>query len=300
MSAVLALLAGSLVLGIIAQRWRVFPPQTAHVLNAFALNISLPALVLRVLHDLELTGELGAAAGMIWLQFLAALGFCGVVAKLLKLSRRTVGALVLTAGLANTAFVGLPFLEMVYGKAALGPAVFVDQLGSFLVMATLGIFAAAYFSGSRASPAQIAWKVIKFPPFIALIVAFLLRPVALPAWADLTLGRLADMLTPIALFSVGFQLKIRGLRGHLGPLTAGLLFKLVLAPALAAAVFALFAAPGSLVWKVTVLQCAMPPMVTGAILAAEYDLEPELANAMVGLGLPLSALTLAIGVAVLG
>ena len=38
---------------------------------------------------------------------------------------------------------------------------------------------------------------------------------------------------------------------------------------------------------------AMPPMVTGGILASQNDLDPPLAAAMVGVGIPLSAATIA-------
>jgi predicted permease len=40
-----------------------------------------------------------------------------------------------------------------------------------------------------------------------------------------------------------------------------------------------------------VLQNAMAPMVSGAILASEHELDPELAALMVGFGIPLSFLT---------
>jgi hypothetical protein len=45
------------------------------------------------------------------------------------------------------------------------------------------------------------------------------------------------------------------------------------------------------VLAVTILEAAMAPMITGAVLAAERDLAPSLASNMVGLGVPLSLLT---------
>jgi predicted permease len=42
---------------------------------------------------------------------------------------------------------------------------------------------------------------------------------------------------------------------------------------------------------VSVFEAAMASMVTVAVLAAEYELEPRLTSAMVGLGIPLSLLT---------
>ncbi|MBX5484790.1 MAG: AEC family transporter [Myxococcaceae bacterium] len=297
---VVALLIVSVGLGILARRSRMFPAQTPEVLNSVILNVALPALVLRVLHDVPVTPSLFAAASMLWLQFLLSLTVFWLLARFTSLERGTAGALILTAGLSNTAYVGLPVIEAVLGHEALGVAVFVDQIGSFLVMASLGIAAAAAFSGRSAHPRTIALKVLRFPPFIALVVAFLLRPVAFPAWALTTLDRLGGLLTPLALFSVGFQLRFGEVHRRLGALGAGLLFKLAVSPLVLGLLFALFAAPASTEWKVTVLQCAMPPMVTGGILASQSELDPPLAAAMVGVGLPLSAATLAVIVHLMG
>ena len=52
---------------------------------------------------------------------------------------------------------------------------------------------------------------------------------------------------------------------------------------------------GGLVLTVGVLQAAMAPMVSAAILADEYDLEPTLVNTMLGAGIVLSLLTAPLG-----
>ncbi len=293
MSGLLSVLVASLGLGLLARRSKLFPAQTPAALNAVVLNVALPALVLRAIHTVPMSTELFVAAAMMWVVFLGAWGLFTLLGRVARLSSRTVGALVLTGGLSNTAFIGLPVLEAVWGPKALGIGVVIDQLGSFLVMSTLGLAVAAASSGESASPAAIAKKVAFFPPFIALVVAFLLRPVEYPLWLDTVLERFGSMLTPLALFSVGFQLQISGLRERMGPLAAGLGWKLVLAPSVVAAVLALFIGTDALVWKATVVQSAMAPMVTGGIIASQYDLDPPLAAAMVGLGIPLSAATIA-------
>jgi predicted permease len=57
---------------------------------------------------------------------------------------------------------------------------------------------------------------------------------------------------------------------------------------------------GGLVLTVGVLQAAMAPMVSAAILADEYDLEPTLANTVLGAGIVLSLLTVPLGNLLLG
>ena len=105
------------------------------------------------------------------------------------------------------------------------------------------------------------------------------------------LTRLGDMLSPLALASVGFQLDLRALKGQARPLAVGLAYKLVVAPAVAFALVLLLR-PGFGLWeKVAVAEAAMAPMVVGSVLATEHGFEPKLAAAFVALGVPLGFLT---------
>jgi len=293
MIAVISLLGVCLVLGVLARRSGRFPPQTAPVLNAFVLFVALPALIVRVLHRLEFRAELLAAALTPWLVFVAAMAFFRGLGPRLGLGQASVAALVLTAGLSNTAFVGLPMAEALLGREGLAVAVVVDQLGSFLLLATLATYVAARASagGRPLRPAELVRKVVMFPPFLALVLGLVLRPWAFPGWLETLLERLGSTLTPLTLFSVGFQLRLSGVLARKGALALGLGYKLALAPAMV--VLALWVVPGAapIVREATVLQNAMAPMVSAAILASEHELDPELAALMVGVGIPLSFLT---------
>ncbi|ADO75161.1 AEC family transporter [Stigmatella aurantiaca] len=293
MVTVLSLLAVCLVLGALARRSGRFPPQTAAVFNTFVLHVPLPALVLGVVHRLAFRPELLVAAVTPWLVFLGAWGLCQVLGPRLGLGRTSIAALVLTAGLSNTAFVGLPMAEALLGREGLAVAVVVDQLGSFLLLATLATFVAVRASSGETppSPATLLRKVVGFPPFLALVLALVLRPWAFPGWAEALLERLSAPLTPLTLFSVGFQLQFRGIRSRLRGLALGLGYKLALAPALVMAGLWMMPGMAPVVREAVLLQNAMAPMVSGAILASEHDLDVELAVLMVGLGIPLSFAT---------
>ena len=45
--------------------------------------------------------------------------------------------------------------------------------------------------------------------------------------------------------------------------------------------------------NVSIMESAMAPMITGAILASNYGLKPKLSSMMIGIGIPLSLLTIA-------
>jgi hypothetical protein len=177
------------------------------------------------------------------------------------------------------------------GREALRVAVVVDQLGSFLVLGTVATLFASHAAAKDTRPAALLKKVVAFPPLLALVTAFLLHPWDWPAAVDVVLGRLGDLLTPLALFSVGFQLRPSGVKGRMRALALGLGYKLALAPLAIVLLLLLLPGMGRLTFEVSVLQAAMAPMVTSAILAADNGLDPELSALMVGLGIPLSFAT---------
>jgi predicted permease len=199
---------------------------------------------------------------------------------------------VLVAGLGNTSFVGLPMIEAYYGRDQLGIGIIADQLGSFMVLSTLGILAATVYSSGNVSPRQMARKILMFPPFQALILALFLRPLPFPAWTVTILEKLGGTLTPLALVSVGFQLRFSGLREVLKPLSAGLAYKLLLGPALIFLLYCTVLGTRGTVIQVTIFEAAMAPMITAGIIAIDHDLKPNLVGMLVGIGIPLSFVTL--------
>jgi malate permease and related proteins len=134
--------------------------------------------------------------------------------------------------------------------------------------------------------------VLTFAPFVAFLIALLLIPVHYPDWFAGLLRRLGTTLVPLALVSVGYQIQWSAVRGKLGELTMGLRFKLLAAPAIIALLFAgLLGARGEGI-QITVFEAAMAPQIGAAIVAVEHELDPPLVTLMVGIGIPLSFLTL--------
>jgi predicted permease len=287
------LLAVCFLLGLLLRRSGRLPDNAAAALNGFVVHISLPALTLTYVHGLHLQTNLILPALMAWVMFGIGCGFFWLAAKVLGFSRATTGALTLTGGLANTSFVGLPMIETFYGPQFLGLGILIDQIGSYFVLSTLGIVVASlYSSGQRISAKAVIRRIILFMPFQAFVVALLLMPFEYPVWLDELLKRLGATLVPIALVSVGYQLRLSHIRGKAYALTVGLAFKLIVGPALIFALFADVLRDDWQVLSVTVFEAAMGPMIGASIVAMDHELDPPLVTLMVGLGIPLSFLTL--------
>lgn len=113
-----------------------------------------------------------------------------------------------------------------------------------------------------------------------------------PSWLTELLKRLGSTLVPLALVSVGYQMRLSQVRGRSTGLAVGLAFKLLIGPVLILMLFAgLFGADGQTL-RITVFEAAMAPMIGASIVAIEHELDPPLLTLMVGVGIPLSFLTL--------
>ena len=124
---------------------------------------------------------------------------------------------------------GLPMIEAYYGPQGLGLGILIDQMGTYLVLSTLGLLGRravraragisvrsvnkggsspshrSSHSSSRCSSSR--WKY--------------------PAWFDTLLRRLGTTLVPLARVSVGYQIQWSAVRGKVRELAVGLGFKLV-------------------------------------------------------------------------
>jgi predicted permease len=287
------LLGACFILGIILRRLKRLPDNAAAALNGFIVHISLPALTLTYVHGLHLQANLILPALMAWVMFAIGCGVFWLAGKVLGFSGATTGALMLTGGLANTSFVGLPMIDTFYGPQYLGLGILIDQIGSYFVLSTLGILVASLYSPGRTVSARaVLRKIALFVPFQAFVLALLLMPFDYPPWLDELLKRLGATLVPLALVSVGYQLQLSQVRGKALALSAGLVFKLIVAPIL---ILLLFAGPLRNDWQVlsvTVFEAAMGPMIGASIVAMDHELDPPLVTLMVGVGIPLSFLTL--------
>lgn len=293
-----ALVLTMLVLGYAFQRLRALPDNAAQTLNLVVLYVCLPAAVLRYAPRLHLEPALLGVAAVPWLLLAATVAAVGLLARALKLRGDERAVLLLTVALGNTSFLGYPLTRALIGEHALPYAVVYDQFGAFLILSTFGLWVLArYGSDTRPSAADMLRRVLRFPPLWALIVGFTAMPAEPPGWIAGGLQRLSDALLPLAMLTIGLSVRLTLPREELKPLAAGLALKLALMPALAWALVPLLGLHGEMA-RTTVLESAMPPMVTAGALAIAHGLAPRLAAAMVGYGLLLSLATLPLWAAI--
>ncbi|MFA9429238.1 AEC family transporter [Egicoccus sp. AB-alg2] len=289
-----------LLVGVLLGHVRVLPRDAAATLEAFLVRVALPALILAVVPDLEVDARFLLPAAVAWAVVLGLSLLVWAGCRLADLDRRTTGTLLVVVPLGNTSFLGFPAVEALLGAAVLPFAVVYDQFGSFLALATLStVVAARYGAATPPGPAVMVRRVLRFPPFVALVVSLLANGLGglPPALGDVA-TTLGATVTPVAMIAVGMRLRLRGAGWRPAPLTAGLAARLVLAPA----VVLLVARSVGLddVWRVSVLESAMPPMVMGGVVAASAGLDDRLAAQLIAVGAVVAMATLPLWTLALG
>ncbi|MCG9793225.1 AEC family transporter [Flavobacterium algicola] len=284
-----------LLLGIILQNIKVIPIAKVYkILNKIVVTICMPAIVLFYIPKLTWSNELLYPIGSAWISFIVAFVLFYFLGKKYGWSNKMIGCLVLTAGLGNTSFLGYPIISALYGEQGLKMAILVDQPGTVVVLSTLGILVATYFSKDNLKPIQMLVRVLKFPPFVCFLIACFLNVflIELHYNFQLVLKVLASAMAPLALTSVGMQLRFESKSQHWRFLGLGLLYKLILTPILIFTLYVLiFKQKGSMI-EVVLMESAMASNITASILATSYGLKPRLASMMIGYGIPLSFITL--------
>ena len=283
-------------LGYIFKKSQLFPKQTADVLNLFIIYVSLPAIVLLEVPKIEFSSDVIIPIIIPWvITFFGAITIL-LLSKFFKWDRNTTGALLLVGILGNTSFVGIPVVSHYYGSVGLPYVMIYDKLGSFLLLSTYGALVVAIYSGNshiKIEVSHIIIKILKFPPFIALIIAFGLHGVEFDIQVTEALTTLGNTLIPMALISVGFSLQLKLSKHEITPFIAGLGTKLILIPLYAFIIVYCFDLKG-LATEVSILESAMGPMITAGVVASMAGFAPKLTSAIVGYGILFSILTTAV------
>ena len=292
----LILLFVCLIIGIVLKKSKIIPENFHTSLNAFVINISLSAFSLYYISKIELNSSVIYPVLVVWIGIFAAILFFAGLGKIFGWKSSLIGALIMCAGFGNTSFVGIPLIQAMYGEEGLKTVMLVDQPG-FVALSTVGILVANFYSGSKDSLLKHLSKILKFPPFIAFVIALLLNvfSIEIPKDFDEVLMKLGATTVPLALVSVGSQMQWKKIEKKEGfHLFIGLLFKLVLLPLLILVIYKFIFHQSGDVIDICILEAAMAPMITAAIIASAHDLEPKFCNLMVAVGIPLSILTVGI------
>ncbi len=285
-------------LGWLAKNYRWISDRQTSLINRYVIFICLPAIIFLKIPQLNIDQNVIFPVVMAWLLIPIVAIFVLVLAHIYCWSRQVVGCLLLIVCFGNTSFVGFPIIQAFYNEQAIAFAVIYDQVGSFLSLAIVGNFFIAKYSiahdehrqepekqvNSSRTIGGFLVKVISFPPFVALLVAFATRDYPFPQAIKDSFWLISLTLVPATMFLVGSHFELKIPKELIKPLGWAIATKMLLAPTCALLFLVIFDQKG-LSSQVTFMESAMPPMVTASILAIHAKLAPKLAAAAVGYGL---------------
>jgi len=285
----------SILAGILVRKFKNPPHNSHRIVNIWVISIALPAISLRYIPKMQWNLDLLFIMVVPVIIYITAFILIEILGKFKALDRKTKACLVLTVGLSNLSFLGFPLTEAYYGKEGLQLAILCDQAG-FMTVSTLGILTATHASGSdqQFSILNLLKKLFSFPPTIAFLLAFIVPKLinykTIEPIIDPILDSFGATMVPMALFSVGLQLQFKEWKADKTLLINALSYKLLIAPLLIFVISILFSVE-KLYSQVGVIEAAMAPMVTGTILATEFNLRPKLSTMLLSFGIVLSFLT---------
>lgn len=294
------LIAVCIIAGMVFKATKSIHPDAHKGINTWILYLALPAVSFKYLPNIRWTVEMLFPVAATFLTSVFCFFFMKAYSRSRGYSARSRSTLELVSGYSNTSFVGFPLIAAYYGEKMLSIAVLCDQT-MFFSLSTLGIIAAVR-GGSRSgkvSAGFILKRLVTFPPLIGCISALVLSRFIDFSAAEPFFDKLAATVSPLALFSVGLQLKFNGWRKLVPQMSVSMIYKLMLAPAITLGLALLIDSKGDIA-KITIFESAMPAVLTSSIIAEQFRLNTKLANLTIGFSIITGLITSALWYQIIG
>lgn len=281
-----------LIVGYCFRRFNLAGKNDYRIVNNWVIYVGLPSIALLHIPTIEwsitylFTGLLPIV--LFGLSYL----FFKTINIWLKYSRRTVVTLTIVSGLSNTSFVGFPLIITFFGVEQLKVAIVSDQI-TFLTLSTLGVLLAAstksVFLTKREKTNFIIKRLFTFPPFLACIAALFLGDLLVAKDMGAFFNALAATVSPMALFSIGMQLRFKNLDKEVRAISLSLFFKLLLGP-LTLLLITYFLDFQGIFYQVSIFEMFMPCLVASSIIIEKFSLNIKLSNTIIGLSIVIGLL----------
>jgi predicted permease len=212
-----------------------------------------------------------------------------MLAKLFRLERPHLLAVILTVAFGNTGNYGLPLVKFAFGDDALAVAS-IFYVTTTILFNTVGVVIASI---GHMDLKSAVLGLFKLPSIYGVALAVIIKTLGfqLPLPISRTIEIAANGAIPVMLILLGLELTRIQWSHNFRALGLGVFAKLLLGPLVGLLLASLFGLQHT-VQQGNVLEAAMPAAVATTVVATEYKLEPALVTAIVFLGTALSPLTL--------
>jgi len=277
-----------IAIGYTAQRILVMDVRTFTKLNIY---IFIPAIMFVKVYETDVTWQLFETIAVYLIVICVLMYITGdIVARLFHYPKSKRKAFVNSIIFFNGGNYGLPLAELAFQN---NPVATTAQIFIMLIQntmsSTFGVFQAS--SGNKNS-AKALKNVLTMPSLYVLFVVILLKSYQfqLPQILMMPLRNIANGFIAVALITLGVQLAEVKASFRFEDVLVSSIIRLLIAPAVGAGIICLIGVEGLLA-KSLILGVATPTAVNTAIIAKEFNNEPEYASQMVFVSTILSTLT---------
>ena len=271
--------------GMLFKATKSIHPDAHKGINTWILYLALPAVSFKYLPKVHWSTEMLFPIGSTFMVAVGSWMLMLIYSKIKGYSARSRSTMELASGYSNTSFVGFPLVTAFYGEKMLSIAIICDQT-MFFALSTLGMITALR-GGSKSgnvSARFILKRLFTFPPFLGCLSALILPQFINLDAAEPIFDKLAATVAPLALFSIGLQLKFNGWRKLIPQISISMLYKLLFAPLLVLVAALLLGIKGDIA-KISIFEAAMPTLVTSSIIAEQFRLNTKLTNLIIGISI---------------
>ncbi|HPU44102.1 MAG TPA: AEC family transporter [Dictyoglomaceae bacterium] len=279
-------------LGFLSKKFQIFKQKDTEIFSRFVYNFSLPALVFFSIYSNPPQGAFLKVAMVEWITSFIVGAISIIIGVLLKLKRETIASLFLVTIGGNVTFLGYPIMERLYGSEGLSLAIIYDQLGMIIFVYTIGILVINLFTSQKELGFENSLKKILLnPPLWGLIAGLVLQPIKIPDFLLESFSLLGRATTPLMMFLLGLSLEKPESKETYLPVSIGVILKLLAFPLFALLLSNLFNLSG-VPFNVTILESAMPSMLTALVLAIQFKLDYPFSSHVITYSTLLSLITL--------
>jgi len=264
----------------ILQKIKNVGDQWEHVLNSFALNIGLPALIITALS--KATFSFASQANLIIANSLFLIGgfiIAFVLCKVLRLHKKLFRTIFICLAFGNVAYLGIPILVQISGEAVLSKTSLIIAIYLFWIF-TIGIGYLDFSQHKQKSDAvkNVFKNLVKNPLLISVALGILIAYFGLkiPGIIMKSLNMVAASVTPVVLVVIGIFIgksKIGKISEWI-PIVAFSIVTLIVLPTLFYYGVKLFGFSTS-DFSESIIEAAMPLAITPFALADKFNLHKK-------------------------
>lgn len=260
---------------------------TRRTINALVLYLFYPGIAYDVISQVHFGSEVFWVPASIWFGLLAAMGLGWLVFARLRtvwgISVPAMGALLIACSFGNILSMGIAVLQALFGPEAARYPIYADVIGISVLYWTLGAGLAAIMGAKEQSfrLGAFALTLLKMPPVWAFFAGLLVNLLAIPMphWVGTTAHLLGQAVVPSMLLTVGMSISLETVKRSPRMILAASAIKLIVMPALVAAVFLPLLGMNEMT-QAMILLAGMPTMMATVLLSERFGLDTEVLAAV--------------------